>query len=78
MSVDLVLRAIASLTCMYTAGLFVTLASIATINAAGYAPYCKGNTCLTASIERPYITPVRSDPNGIKPIAIARVEERKI
>jgi hypothetical protein len=78
MSVDLVLRAIASLTCMYTAGLFVTLASIATMNAAGYDPYCTGTGCLAASIERPYITPIRSDPSGMKPIAIARVEERKI
>ena len=78
MSVDLVLRAIASLTCMYTAGLFVTLASIATINAAGYDPYCKGNECLTASIERPYITPVRSDPNSMKPIAVARIGDQKI
>jgi hypothetical protein len=78
MSVDLVLRAIASLTCMYTAGLFVTLASIATINAAGYDPYCTGHECQTASVERQYITPVRSISVGVKPIAMARVEQQKI
>ena len=35
MTVDLVLRAIATLSCMYTAGLFITLTSIAALNAAG-------------------------------------------
>jgi hypothetical protein len=47
MSVDLVLRAVGTLTCMYTVGLFVTVMSLAAVNAAGYAagPPCGDGGC---------------------------------
>ncbi len=48
MSVDLVLRAIATLSCMYTAGLFITLTSIAALNAAGAGPICGPSGCMAA------------------------------
>ena len=47
-SVDLVLRAIATLSCMYTAGLFITLTSIAALNASGTNAICGPAGCLAA------------------------------
>lgn len=49
MSIDQVLRAIGALACMYTVGLFVTVLSIASINAAGYstASMCGLSDCST-------------------------------
>ena len=52
MSVDLVLRAIATLSCMYTAGLFITLTSIAALNAAGAGPICGPAGCMAGYEQR--------------------------
>lgn len=49
MPIDLVLRAIATLTCMYTAGLFITLTSIAALNASGTQFSCGPAGCLAAN-----------------------------
>lgn len=69
MSVDLVLRAIATLTCMYTAGMFITLTSIAALNASGTQFSCGPLGCL-AGYEQRIAPPIRV---GDGPIAVAAV-----
>ena len=78
MSVDHVLRAIVSLTCMYTAGLFITLTSIATMSVAGHDPYCGVGGCMTASVERQYISPAWPESQRVKAAAADRLVTRRI
>lgn len=68
MSVDLVLRAIATLSCMYTAGLFITLTTIAALNATGSGPICGPAGCL-ASYES-YQPPIHRAAAPIRTAAI--------
>jgi hypothetical protein len=69
MSVDLVLRAIATLTCMYTAGMFITLTSIAALSASGTQLSCGPLGCL-AGYEQRIAPPIRESDG---PIAVAAV-----
>ena len=69
MPVDLVLRAIATLSCMYTAGLFITLTSIAAINVTGFDPTCGPAGCMTASYEQRLDIPIRPAPVRMRALA---------
>lgn len=65
MSVDLVLRAITTLSCLYSAGLFITLTSIAALNAVTAGTDCAPVGCHVAAYEQAApgfgpITPTRS------------------
>lgn len=68
MSVDLVLRAIATLTCMYTAGLFITLSTIAALNAAGADPMCGPGGCMATYEQR--VPPIRGVAVPIRTAAV--------
>ncbi|HKZ95544.1 MAG TPA: hypothetical protein VJ045_01035 [Hyphomicrobiaceae bacterium] len=77
MSVDVVLRAIGTLTCMYTVGLFVTVLSLATVNAASYAagPPCGPVGCQVAAYHQRFEpTAAPAEPHFLGTAAILLAE----
>jgi hypothetical protein len=60
MSVDLVLRTLATLTCVYTVGLCITLTSISALSAAGAGAECGPAGCMLAVHEQPTGPPAQS------------------
>jgi hypothetical protein len=73
MSADIALRAVGTLACMYTIGLFVTVMSMAALNAASYAAGapCSGAGCHVAYRE---MAPAPAEPEFIRTAAILLAE----
>lgn len=53
MSLDLVLRTLGTMTCVYSVGLFVAAMSVSSLNAAiaSTGPFCGAGGCMTAAYE---------------------------
>jgi hypothetical protein len=78
MTLDSALRALATLACVYVAGLFITVMSLSALEAATFStgPFCSGHGCLTAANEHSPSPAARFTPVSARSVAALFEDER--
>jgi hypothetical protein len=79
MTLDTALRALATLACVYVAGLFITVMSLSALEAATFStgPFCSGHGCLTAANEHGPSPAARFTPASARNV-VALLEDQRI
>ena len=79
MSLDTALRALATLACVYVAGLFITVMSLSALEAVTFStgPFCSGHGCLTAANEHRPSPAARFTPASARNV-VALLEDQRI
>lgn len=79
MTLDTALRALATLACVYVAGLFITVMSLSALEAATFStgPFCSGHGCLTAANEHRPSPAARFTPTSARNV-VALFEDPRI
>lgn len=77
MTLDTALKALATLACVYVAGLFITIMSLSAIEAATFStgPFCSGHSCMTAANEQSPSTAAHYAPVSARNV-VALLDER--
>lgn len=78
MNLDLALRALATLACVYVAGLFITVMSLSALEAATFStgPLCSGHSCMTAANEYQPSAAARYTPASARNVVALLADER--
>ena len=79
MTIDIALRALATLACVYVAGLFITVMSLTALEAATFStgPFCSGHSCMTAANEHGPSPAARYTPASARNV-VALLEDERI
>mgnify|MGYP001423452672 CR=1 FL=1 len=79
MTLDTALRALATLACVYVAGLFITIMSLSALEAATFStgPFCSGHSCMTAANEHAPSAAARYTPASARRV-VALIEDERI
>lgn len=79
MTFDIALRALATLACVYVAGLFITIMSLSALEAATFStgPFCSVHSCMTAANEHVPSAAARYTPASARNV-VALLEDDRI
>jgi len=78
MTLDIALRALATLACVYVAGLFITVMSLSALESATFStgPFCSGHGCMTAANEHTPSAAARYTPASARNVVALLGDER--
>ena len=79
MTLDTFLRALATLACVYVAGLFITVMSLSALESVTFStgPFCSSHSCMTAANEHQPSAATRFTPASARNV-VALLEDEKI
>ena len=79
MTLDIALRAVATLACVYVAGLFITIMSLSALESATFStgPFCSGHGCMTAANEYAPSAATRYTPSSARNVVALLEQDRR-